>query len=87
MADDVKEIIENALNLKVPKTGSSGNMKKELKAIIFDIVCNLRKLFVQLLDNNESKKRKITELKQQVANTNAERGERKGKTKNYIAET
>ena len=86
MADDVKEGVENALNVIVSTTGSSGNMKKELKTIIFDTVSTLRKLFVKLIDNNESNNRKIIELEQQVANTNAERGEGKGKTKDYIAE-
>ena len=36
MADDVNEGIENALNVIVSTTGSSGNMKKELKTTIFD---------------------------------------------------
>jgi hypothetical protein len=86
MADDVNEGIENALNVIVSTTGSSGNMKKELKTIIFDTVSALRKLFVKLLDTNESNARKITELEQQVANTNAVRGEGTGRTNNYIAE-
>jgi len=59
MADDVKEGIENALNVIVSTTGSSRNMKKELKTLIFDTVSTLTKLFAQLLDNNESNKRKI----------------------------
>ena len=59
MADDVKEGVENALNVIVSTTGSSGNMKKELKTIIFDTVSTLRKLFVKLIDNNESNNRKI----------------------------
>ena len=36
MADDVKEGIEDALNVIVSTTGSSGNLKKELKTTIFD---------------------------------------------------
>ena len=59
MADDVKEGVENALNVIVSTTGSNGNMKKELKTIIFDTVSTLRKLFVKLIDNNESNNRKI----------------------------
>ena len=55
-------------------------MKKELKTTIFDTVSTLRKLFAKLLDTNESKDRKITELKRQVANTNAERCEVTGRT-------
>jgi len=43
MADNVNEGIENALNVIVSTTGSSGNMKKELKSTIFDTVSNLRK--------------------------------------------
>ena len=53
----------------VSTTGSSGNMKKELKTTIFDTVSILRKLFVKLLDTNESNARKITDLERQVANT------------------
>jgi hypothetical protein len=85
MADDVNEGIENALNVIVSTTGSSGNMKKELKNTIFDTVSILRKLF-KLLDTNESNARKITELERQAANTNAYRGEVTGRTNNYIAE-
>ena len=82
----MNEGIENALNVIVSTTGSSGNMKKELKTIIFDTVSTLRKLFVKLLDTNESNVRKITDLEQQVANTNAVRGEGTDRTNNYIAE-
>jgi hypothetical protein len=71
-------------------TGSSGNMKKELKTTIFDTVSILRKLFVKLLDTNERNARKITELERQAANTNActnaYRGEITGRTNNYTAE-
>ena len=86
MADDVNEGIENALNVIVSTTGSSRNMKKELKTTIFDTVSTLRKLFVKLLDTNESNARKITELEKQVAKTNAVRGKGTGRTKNYIQE-
>jgi hypothetical protein len=61
-------------------------MKKELKTKIFDTVSILRKLFVKLLDTNESNARKITELERQVANTNAFRGEVTGRTNNHTAE-
>ena len=69
MADDVNERIENALNVMVPTTGSSGNMKKELKNTIFDTVSTLRKLVTKLADINGSNARKITELEKQIANT------------------
>jgi hypothetical protein len=46
----------------------------------------LRKLFVKLLDANESNARKITELERQAANTNAYRGEVTGRTNNCTAE-
>jgi hypothetical protein len=58
MADDVNEGIENALNVIVSTTESRGNMKKKLKTTIFDTVSILRKLFVKLLDTNESNVRK-----------------------------
>jgi hypothetical protein len=38
MADDVNEGIGNALEVIESTTGSSGNMKKELKTTIFDRV-------------------------------------------------
>jgi len=79
MADDVNEGIENALNVIVSTTGSSGNMKKELKTTIFDTASILRKLYDKLLDLNESNARKITELERQVANTNSFRGEVTGR--------
>ena len=71
MADDLNEGIENALNVIVSTTGSSGNMNKEMKTTIFDTVSTLRKLFFKLLDTNESNGRKVTEMEKQVANTNA----------------
>ena len=82
----MNEGIENALNVIVSTTGSSGNMKKELKTTIFDTVSILRKLFVKLLDTNESNARKITELERQIANTNAVGGEVKGRIGNNIPE-
>ena len=42
MANDVNRGIENALDVIVTTTGSSGNMKKELKTTIFDTVSILR---------------------------------------------
>jgi hypothetical protein len=86
MADDLNEGTENALNVIVSTTGSSRNMKKELKTTIFDTVSILRKLFVKLLDTNESSARKITELERQAANTNASRGEVTSRTNNCTAE-
>jgi DNA gyrase/topoisomerase IV subunit B len=86
MAEDMYEGIENTLNVIVSTTGSSGNMKKELKTTIFDTVSILRKLFVKLLDTNESNAKKITELERQATNTNANRGWVTGRTNNYTAE-
>jgi len=86
MADDVNEGIENALNVIVSTTGSSGNMKNELKTTIFDTVIILRKLFVKLLNTNESNARKITELEREVGKTNDFRVEVAGRTNSYIAE-
>jgi hypothetical protein len=57
-----------------------------LKTTIFDTVSILSKIFVKLIDINESNTRKITELERQVANTNAVLGEVKGRTNNSIAE-
>ena len=85
MAEDVNEGIENALNVIVSTTGSSGNMKKELKNI-FDSVSNLRKLFPKLIETNENNNRKITQLEKMVENTKEFRGVGKRGEKNHIAE-
>jgi len=69
MAGDENEGIENALNVIVFTTGSSGNMKKELKTTIFDTMSNLRKLFAKLLDTKENNARKIIDLEKLVAIT------------------
>ena len=83
--DDMNEGTENALNVIVSTTRSSGNMKKKLKTTISDTV-PLEIYFVKLVDNNESNTSKITELEQQVAKTNAVRGEGTGRTYDYIAD-
>ena len=70
MAEDVYEGVENALNVIVSTTGSSGNMKRELKTIIFDTVSNLRKLFAKLIEANENNKRELTEWGKNVAKNN-----------------
>ena len=86
MADDVNEGIENALNVIVSTTGSSENMKKDLKTTIFDITSNLRKLFGKLLDTNENKARKIIELEKQVVNTKEKMEVGRSRSLYYIAE-
>jgi hypothetical protein len=86
MADDVNEGIENALNVIVSTTGSSGNLKKELKTTIFELVSNLRKLFTKVTDVNDSNARKITELEKQVASVKDARVERMGITNNCTEE-
>ena len=48
MADVVSEDIQAALNKIVTTTDQSGNMKKDLKKIIFETVSNLRNLFTEL---------------------------------------
>jgi hypothetical protein len=78
MADDVNEGTENALNVIVSTTESSGNMKKESKTTIFNTVSTLRKYFTKLTDVNDSNARKITELEKQVASIKDARVERLG---------
>jgi hypothetical protein len=79
-------VLKTPFNKIVSTMGSSGNMKKELKTTNFDTVSILRKLFVKLLNTNESNAKKITELERQAENTNANQGEVKGRTNNYTAE-
>jgi len=45
MADDVSLGIDNALNKIVNTTDQSGNMRKDLKKTIFEVVSTLRNLF------------------------------------------
>jgi len=72
MADDVREEIENALNMVATTTERSGNMKKELKHTIYQTVSTLRKIFLKLTDYCDGKSRTITELETLVATTKAE---------------
>jgi len=72
MADEVDEGIENALNLVVLTTESSGNMKKDLKQTIFETVSTLRNLFVKLKNNCEVKSSKIIELEAEVTKEKTE---------------
>ena len=67
MADDVQDNIENALNETASTTERSGNMKKELKQTIYQTVSKLRKLFVTLIDIQNSKNRTIAELEKTLA--------------------
>ena len=69
MADDVVDDIEASLNLVVSTTERSGNMKKELKQIIYETVSTLRNLFVKLKSKNEIQSSKIRELEAQATKT------------------
>jgi hypothetical protein len=68
----VQEDIEIALNQIASTTETSGNMKKELKQTIYQTVGNLRKLFVTLIDIQNSKNRTIAELEKVVASNKVE---------------
>ena len=74
MADDVVEDIEASLNLVVCTTERSGNMKKELKQIIYETVSTLRNLFVKLKSKNEIQSSKIRELEAQANKTTGIQG-------------
>jgi len=66
MAEDVCEGIEYALNLIVSTAERSGNKKKELKQTVFDTVCTLRDLYVQLKTSGDSKSQTISDLEGRV---------------------
>jgi len=72
MADGVQDDIENALNQIASTTERSGNMKKELKQTIYQTVSKLRKLFVTLIDIQNSKSRTIAELEKTLASNKPE---------------
>ena len=80
MADDVIQGIETALNTIASTKELSGNMKKELKNIIFKTVNTLRKLFVKLKDMYDCKTKTISELETLVANTKADHDETRNRT-------
>ena len=85
MADDVNEGIVNALDTIVTTTERSGNMK-ELKQTIYETVSTLRKLFIELIETNNSNTRAISDLEKIVANTKTELDEVKGRaTKEVVA--
>jgi hypothetical protein len=67
MAADVQNDIENALNQIASTVERSSIMKREVKQTIYLTVCNLRKLFVTLIDTQNSKNRTIAELEKSVA--------------------
>ena len=85
MADDVDEGTVNALHTIVSTTERSGNMKKELNQTIYETVSNLRKLFIKLVETNNSNTRLITELEKKVANTETELAELKGRVTKEVA--
>jgi chromosome condensin MukBEF ATPase and DNA-binding subunit MukB len=74
MAEDVSEVIENALNLIVTTSDRSGNMKKDLKQTIFDTVSTLGELYVQLKSSRDSKSQTISELERRVASMKSRAG-------------
>jgi len=72
MVEDVCEGIENALNLILSTAERSGNMRRELKQTIFDIVSTLRDLYVQLKSSRDSKSQTISDLEGRVASIKAD---------------
>jgi len=73
MAFHVNDGIEKNLNVILFSTGGSGNIKEVLKAIIFETVSNLRKLFAKLINTNGNNARKIIGLVKYVANSQEKR--------------
>jgi hypothetical protein len=72
MADENVYTIENALNTVVITLEKSVKLKKELKLTILDTVSTLRKLFVKLKSNSETKTTKIRELEVEVTKVKAD---------------
>jgi hypothetical protein len=72
MADNVNSALLTALETISSTTESSGNMKKQLKQTIFDTVSKLRKLFMKLIETNNSNTREICELEKTVTNLRQE---------------
>ena len=62
MADKVWEEIASALSTIVTATDKSGNLKKELKIIIAEMVSTLRNLLAKVKSISESKTKTISEL-------------------------
>jgi hypothetical protein len=85
MADEVNEGIVNALDTIVTTTERSGNMKKELKQTIYENVSTLKKLFIKLIETNNSNTRAICDLEKTVANTKTELDGMKGRATKDVA--
>jgi hypothetical protein len=79
MADEVSEVIENALNLIESNKEQSGNMKKVLKQTIFERVTTFTKLFVKLRNRQNSKTTDISKLEMEVTKLKSELEEFVGK--------
>ena len=72
MADEVEEVIENALNLVVSTTEQSGNMKKALKDKIYETVSTLRHLFVKIKISGDRKQSEINKLREKASKLETE---------------
>jgi hypothetical protein len=68
MADEVEDDIEVSLNLVENTMDRSGNMKKELKQIIYETVSTLRNLFVKLKRKMRSRLPKLKNWKHKPPN-------------------
>jgi uncharacterized coiled-coil DUF342 family protein len=66
MADDVSQVIDNALNKIVNTTDQSGNMRKELKKTIFETVSTLRNLFNTMKGRLDERTRRNKQLEAEV---------------------
>ena len=72
MADEVSQVIENALNKIVNTTDQSGNMKKELKKIILETVSTLRNLFTKMKEMCDKRTRQNKQLENEINTVKAE---------------
>jgi hypothetical protein len=72
MAEDVEELVINALDLVVNTVKLSSNMKGTLKEQIYDTVSTIRTLFFKIKDNGNKKTSEIKNLTQQVEEMKAE---------------
>jgi len=59
MADELKQGIDDALNKIVNTTDQSGNMRKDLKKIIYETVSTLRTLVYKLKERKARRPNQI----------------------------
>ena len=87
MADELKQGIDDALNRIVNTTDQSGNMRKDLKKIIFETVSTLRTLCYKLKETLDDQTKYNKHLEDEASKKNKELDSYRNMTTNRHIET